>query len=272
MKRITCMAMLAVVLTVVTSAYAVSKKSPAQGHGVDFISELKRLAPHNHQIDRLAKNDSHLVSQTGSDAKLRPDFVNAQAVVEQLIAAMLSDGRIKRSVGIIHTPAPPTPLCTEGEISQGLVHPSIAHDKKRVETVTERPSILRDYLKSGGRLFAAFPKDGRSKRTSEQLAIYDRLRAEYSRDLKQAFLNTDQLESDMIGATYLFQMNDGSWMAFSIKSRQANDPKDKSEWAMWLGKMSDPQIAERVKEIDRFLSPLTRSRMIPRQVYLLTKK
>lgn len=254
-------------ITITTNA----KESSLDFRTTDFITELSQIEPKNPIIAHLAKQSSGTITKSGDDAKLRPDFVGVQAGVEQLIGIMLNDGRIKKSVGIIHAPTPPTPLCTEGELSAGLVHSSIANDKKRAQTVLERPTILRNYLEAGGKLFAAFPKNGRSKRTPEQLSIYDRLISDYSPNLKEAILNMDRMDASMIGATYFFQMADNSWNVFSIKSTQANDPKDKSEWRIWLGSASDPQIAQRSMEIDEYLKPLCKIRLVPRQISHLIK-
>ena len=193
---------------------------------------------------------SPVVSRTGTDAELRPLFVNAQADLEKALVFLLQEGKIKNSIWIIHTPAPATPLCTRGEISEGLVDPSIEKDPIRLLTVIKRPDIIRSYLDAGGTLVSLYSPGGRSQRTPEQLAILDHLLAHYE-NLHAAELN-QPISKEHIGATYLFQL-EGEDLVFSLKSYQANQPTD-DQWAIWLGSSKNPLIMNRLEEVRDFIA------------------
>ncbi len=197
---------------------------------------------------------SGYVIRTGQDAALRPAYVGAQAEMEKAMAYLLSRQQISELIGIIHTPMPATPLCTEGEVSSELVDPSLAADERRMYTVKERSTIVREYLQQGGVLYVAYPQGGREKWTSAQLAIYDRLREQYPSTLIDSALNCAQLDRDMVGATYLFKNPQGGWICFGIQAPQANAPNDDQKWGIWYGSLDNPQVKQRLKSVLKYLS------------------
>lgn len=153
---------------------------------------------------------------------------------------------------MIHTPTPATPLCTEGEISPQLVHESMS-DPSRLYTVIKRPDIIRSYLASGGVLIAAYPESGRDKRTPEQLTIFESLKETYPKNLIDIPLQCDQMEGEMVGATYFFKTEEGEWMVFAIMACQANAPEDGRTWGMWLGNRHDPEVSDRFESVFTYL-------------------
>lgn len=190
----------------------------------------------------------------GKDADLRPLFVTAQGDFERTIALMLREKKIKAALGVIHTPTPATPLCSKGEVTKELVDPSFEGDNKRIYTVMKRPEIIRDFLRSQGGIMVCYPEGGREKRTEEQLTIFEEAKNEFP-NLRDIPMEIDQLEGEMIGATYLIKTLDGEDFAFSIMARQANAPEDDSTWAIWFGSKADDVVNERVLKVMGFLRP-----------------
>lgn len=188
----------------------------------------------------------------GDDAILRPVYVSVQGDFEKVMAYFMKEGEIDHLMGIIHTPTPATPLCSQGEISPDLVATSL-QDAKRLFTVMKRPEIIREFLAQGGVLIAAYPESGREKRTSEQLAIFEKLKGDYPENLIDMPLQCLEMKKEMIGATYLFQTQAGDWMAFGIRASQANAPEDNCQWGMWFGSLQDPEVFNRVQSVFAYL-------------------
>ena len=201
-------------------------------------------------LDELSVTSS--ITREGIDADQRPVFVNAQADFERAIVFWLKSKQIASCTCIIHTPAPATPLCTNGEISVGLIDPAIQNDQERLLTVKKRSDIIRDYLQEGGALFTVYPKKGRGLRSAEQLAILDDLVQRHPEHLHAIELDCDAIPKDLIGATYLTTFADSSTYVLSLRSYQANSPTD-DKWAIWFGPTHDSAIAERLQAVTSFL-------------------
>lgn len=187
-----------------------------------------------------------------SDQKARPIFVSLQGIFEQMLSTELN-GQVSSLMGIIHTPMPCTPLCTEGPVSDGLVDPSIKNDPRRLFTVEARTKILRDYLKKGGDLYIVYPKDGLAKRSQEQQQIYQKELQTYPNNLFDCPLNCESLEADLIGAIYFFTDSQENEYVFAIQMTQANDPRDNGQYCLWLGRIDHPAISERVSKVLTFI-------------------
>gem|GEM_PF-1029888 len=224
----------------------------------DFLHEVKTGVV---QTDSLASSRETiflLISElrekghatgTGKDEQQRPIFVSTQGAIENSLSSFLGQGKIKKVIGIIHTPTPATPLCTkEGEISEHLVHPSFAGDEKRCHTIYSRAHIIRSYLNRGGILYVVYPKEGIFKRTPEQRGIY-----------KQELLNhpyglfdvpiTEELPPDAVGATYFITTADDDKIMFSIKASQANAPDDEQCWEMWFADIHNEDVQGRARKV-----------------------
>ncbi len=196
------------------------------------------------------------IQKSGTDQEVRPCFVNTQGLVEQSLAHALQRGEITDLVGIIHTPTPATPLCTDGQITDQLVHPSMQNDPSRIFTVRARANILRDYLDLGGKLFVVYPKGGLQKRSKPQQQIYHTTLQNYSQNLHDHELQVDQMDHDMVGATYLFKDQSGEEYMFSIRATQANAPEKDNAWEMWFGKSNQPELAQRIDRVRTYLNAL----------------
>lgn len=194
-----------------------------------------------------------VIQEQGEDANLRPRYVGAQGMVEQIMAQELAAGRLKSVIAVIHTPLPATPLCTEGEITPDLVDPAILRDERRLLTVRERPAIIRAFLQSGGVLMAAYPAEARTKRSVSQLAVFDALLAKHPNTLLDIPLNCEDVSAEMIGATYLMQSAQGEWWVYSVRFTQAISPSEPTIAAMWFGQAKTGPAADRLLQVSDYL-------------------
>ena len=186
---------------------------------------------------------------TASDKEVRPYFVSIQGLVEHVLAHELGKSVFKLK-GYIHTPMPATPLCTEGSISNELVNPSIQDDPLRLFTVKARTTILRDYLFKGGELYVFYPRDGMTKRSDIQQKIYLSELQKYPFNLFDRPLECDSIESELVGAFYLFSNEDGKTYAFAIKMNQANNQQELGCFGLWFGEYKEGSRAfDRVSKI-----------------------
>ena len=201
--------------------------------------------------------------RSGPDEDIRPVYVSAQGDFERTMAYFLNEGKITHLIGIIHTPTPATPLCTRGEISRDLVDRSMQEDSRRLYTVMKRPEIIRDYMQKGGVLIAAYPENGLAKRTEEQQAIFQNAKKAFPDQLIDLPLSCEEMQKDMIGATYLFRAETGDWMAFAIMAAQANAPEDGKVWGMWFGSLTDPLIYSRVHSLFSYLHTVQEKDLSP---------
>lgn len=201
-----------------------------------------------------ALHNEKTVTETGSD-DLRVKYVTVQGAFEHVLATALVLGEIESLVGIIHTPTPATPLCTEVDpLDTELLDPSIRFDRQKLLTVRTRPAIVRDFLERGGKLFVAYPQGGLEKRTLQQQQVYLQELTNYQDKLIDTVLTCTEFDPSKVGATYFFKDAQGDLYAFSIKSYQAINPQDLSEWGLWLGKINNTTVNARVEEVLDYLS------------------
>lgn len=186
--------------------------------------------------------------EVGND-DLRIKFVAAQGAIEHVLACSQAMQEIQGLVGAIHTPFPATPLCTrvKGDCAS-LLDASIAHDQEKLLTVKSRAEIIREYLKNG-KLYVIYPKGGLEKRAPAEQAIYKEEVKKYPDKLIDTVLDCKEMNTDMIGATYLFNDNNKNLYSFSIKSRQANDIQKQADWQIWLGPITNKGVAARVNAV-----------------------
>lgn len=195
-----------------------------------------------------------VVVQSGND-ELRVKFVTLQGSIEHALACSQVLGEIVQLIGIIHTPTPATPLCTKpDQIDAGLLDESIRYDMEKLLTIRSRAQIVREYLLNGGKLYVVYPEGGLEKRTPQQQNMYTEALHEYAERLIDWKLPSTEIDPDSVGAAYLFKNQQGQVFAFSIKSRQANDPQDQSEWGIWFGPIDHPIVEHRINTIFDYLN------------------
>lgn len=214
-----------------------------------ILTEVRMCAAPKDEIAALINEleVNHFVLKTSSDDDLRVKFVHLQGAIEHVLAKFQAEGKIQELLGIIHTPLPATPLCTQ------LNETNNQAKADKWQTVLSRATILREYLSQGSKLFVVYPQGGLEKRTSEQQQTYAQTLMEFAPNLSDWTLNTTEIDPDMIGATYLFLDNDYELYGFSIKARQFNDQQPKSEWGIWFGPIAHPEVQARLDEVFGYL-------------------
>jgi len=194
-----------------------------------------------------------VIEEEGDDAQLRPRYVGTQAAFEQYLTQELVLGAIKRVVAVIHTPLPATPVCTAGEITPDLVDPSMLEDERRLQTVRDRPAIIRALLQTGGTVMIAYPAVAKVQRSQTQLAIYEELLEKYRGSLLDAPMGCLEVAPEMVGATYLYETSEGQWRIYSIRFTQAIAPSTPCHAAMWLGDLEKGPASERLAQVSAYL-------------------
>lgn len=249
--------------TTILSAQSVSRKEIEEmGFAQKFLASVRSCIEYNQEmvskeemdalVDRLAA-DSKII-ESGSD-DLRVKFVGLQGCIEHVLACSQALGEIREIIGVIHTPSPATPLCARSRSdTSDLLDESIRRDPKKLLTVLSRTQIVREYLMKGGKLYVAYPRGGLEKRSSEQQKIYREALDQFQGNLIDQVLATDAIPQDIVGATYVIRTANRQLYAFSIKSRQANDIQDLSEWGLWFGPVQNLAIAARINEVFNYLS------------------
>jgi hypothetical protein len=197
-----------------------------------------------------------MIDKKGPDKEIRPYFVTLQGIIEHVLAHMHNRKEIGDLEGVIHTPMPPTPLCTEGEISQGLVDPSIEQNPQSLFTVQVRATIVRDYLHQGANLYCVYPREGFDKRSEAQQEIYRKVKEEYPTHLFDVPVDCG-FEQELTGAYYLFRCG-GKSFAFAIKMTQAkapepNDPQPTGDFGLWFGETNHPDVKDRITTVSNFI-------------------
>ena len=199
--------------------------------------------------------DKGVLEVTDTDKEVRPHFVALQGIIEHVLAHELNKS-VHSLTGVIHTPMPATPLCTEGEVSKELVDSAIEEDPLRLFTVKARTTIVRDYLVKGGDLYVVYPKEGITKRNESQQLIYKKELENYPSHLFDRPLECPSIDQDLVGAFYLFKNTDGKLFGFAIKMTQANSPQDLGSFGLWFGEVNNQSpIYERISNVGAILNP-----------------
>jgi hypothetical protein len=186
----------------------------------------------------------------------RPQFVGAQNAMEHVLAAQKILATITFIVAAIHTPLPATPLCTpvDGSLVVNLTASSLQHNSDKLCTVADRAiSIRRMLAQEETLLYAVYPRGGLEKRKSDEQKVFLSEIENNEGRLIRSEINCESIDPAKVGALYLFTDELGNQYAFSIKAQQANSPQENSEWGIWLGRVADPAVKGRVKEINDYL-------------------
>lgn len=224
--------------------------------------KIEAISEKNEQIKQLWHDviANKKVKKEGSDEKNRPLFVNLQAIVENAVTSFLEEKRIKCSIGVIHTPTPATPLRTNPApmVEEGLVKEEIANDPKRLQTVTDRATIIREYLDKKGELFSVYETDVDNQGNKiAGMDIFYHYEAEYE-NLHGIKLKT--FEQKFTGATYIFGNEEMNSLMFSLKAYQANQELSDKKWCVWFGSTdlnkTKPQAIDKADKVARRLTKI----------------
>src|SRR5207237_1072977 len=97
-------------------------------------------------------------------------------------------------------------------------------------------------------------------RTAEQVAVFEKLKAQYPRQLIDFPIDPKDLPGgkfpkDKIGATYFMHYPNGEVIEMTNLGVQIKEAHDGATWGVWQHKRSDPrpEVTKRVYEIVQFL-------------------
>lgn len=211
-----------------------------------------------------AATQGYALRQNQRDSEARTVFVQIQAELERKMIEELLSQKGAKAVWIIHTPLIATPVVTEGAISPGLVSASVLADKDQTRVINslDRAHLIRRFLAAGGTLIIAFSADhreGKEGRTKEQIAIYEKLKKQYFKQLIEFPIASTHFPQgnyplDKIGATYFLQTAQGTFEATN-RGLQINDARDNATWGLWLQDRQNPNphVIKRLSEVMGFL-------------------
>lgn len=203
------------------------------------VSQTESLKPCqikiNELIDRLEKSESaeNLETLSNNEAELRTTYVGLQSALEHLVSEYLLKGKVKKFVGIIHTPLPATPLCMDPESihlddlieesmrSEGVRY-TVRSREKNLSILLSRPNVF---------LHNVFSINGREKR-GESIQFFDINIAKFKKSLFPVEL-IGEVKEDLVGASYFIVPTKGQAVFFSIGTTQANKLNQKG-WKMWI--------------------------------------
>lgn len=218
------------------------------------------ISPSAYALWQEAFSQGTVLRHNQKDKDARTAFVEIQAELEQQMIRAIAQKDTK-ALWIIHTPLIATPVVTEGLISEGLVSTSILQetDRTRVSTSLERSKLMRLFLNRGGFLivaYAASQREGEKGRTPSQIAIFEKLKKQYPKQLIEFPIASSHFSEgnyplDKIGATYFLREPHGKF-EMTNRGLQINDARDNATWGLWINH-PDFDISSRLNEVMLFL-------------------
>lgn len=190
-------------------------------------------------------------SEVNEENELRTTFVGFQSLAEEAIVKLIQSSKIDSVAGAIYTALPATPVCTEEDKAEEMVHESSKSNPDIVFTVRARTTVIREFLKTGAMLSIVYPLEKRGERKPEQLEIFEQLKNEY-RNLKDCPIN-GEVPDDISGAAYVFNVKNQGRYLFSINARQAIKESQKKEWKLYFGPLEERVIGFHFKKVKQFL-------------------
>ncbi|OMJ77889.1 hypothetical protein SteCoe_22407 [Stentor coeruleus] len=190
-------------------------------------------------------------SEVNEENELRISFVGLQSLAEEVIVKLTQSSKIDSVAGAIYTRLPATPVCTEEDKAEEMVHEGGKSNPDIVFTVRTRTTIIREFLKTGSILSIVYPSENREERKSKELEIFEQLKNEY-RNLKDCPIN-GEVPDEISGAAYVFNVKNQGRYLFSINSRQAINESKKKEWKLFFGPLDDRVIQFHYNKVRRFL-------------------
>ncbi len=169
-----------------------------------------------------------------TDEQARPYFVVLQGILEHVLSKECGRS-LSFLKGVIHTPEPPTPFCTEGEVSKELVDQAIAENPLLSFTIQMRSFTLRKFLKQGGDLYIAYPKEGVLKKTKKQQDLFLLETYKFPAHCFNRPLELSSCPSELVGAFYVMKDTNEKMYAFAIQMSQAVHPLHQSHFGLWFG-------------------------------------
>lgn len=192
-------------------------------------------------LDALA-NEKHSVKQGG---ELRPVVVGLQQIFEHVIKVFTVLDELTFQ-GSIHTPMPPTPLCTEVNSSElsSVMAPSLMANINNMLTVKNRTITLRAILQMPTtKLYAVYSQGGLEKRAAKDQQTFNNEIETNQGKLVPVEL-AGEIDPELVGATYIL-IAEGKAFAFCIDAQQATE-EVVEKWGIYCGPLEEEVILNRV--------------------------
>ena len=160
----------------------------------------------------------------GKDEDIRPGMVGLQCLFEETFLATLSS--YNKGDFEIHTTMPSTPCCKLPTESAKESLLAVFDDKARLMTVDGRSQSL-DAIASETKatLHLTYTKAGYNSRTEPQLLAYEQY---WSKRIHATCIeSTEAFPSELNGATYRLQTQQGTQIYFGIQATQAKEANSK---------------------------------------------
>ena len=176
----------------------------------------------------------------------RAKFVNMQFLFESALSAMLKNQQILKSVAVIYTPKPPTPLRATGSNLNQLLPQKTLKNPDDLNTVVSRYESLREYLQNGGVLYSMY-KNIHQEGEIVGMDIYHEELKKYPDNLKDTPI--DNFDPSFTGASYIATCNNGESIFFSISASQLGQNKPDKTWRIYYGSLSNSKIKTHYKAL-----------------------
>ena len=181
----------------------------------------------------------------GSDADVRPQAVNMQAVIETALASLLQDETLKYSKAVIYTPRPSTPLRADEHNLNTLVEKDFFEDKNRMQTITNRIVSVKEYLTKGGILYNIHKSVEATEDIPGMYVYNHNVTMHYNKLLDKPI---KKIQKSYIGASYITECKDGTKVFFAIKGGESKDKKTK-QWSLYYGDPNSKKLNKYFKKI-----------------------
>ncbi len=186
----------------------------------------------------------NLYIREGGD--LRAPIVGLQQIFEHAIKNLIVSDRLKFQ-GVIHTPLPATPLCTQVDQADlsNVMAPSLLSDPDKTLTVKNRALTVRELLTlPDTRLYVVYSKGGLEERDIDSQQVF---KSEINKNPNTliGIELSGKINPDRVGATYILITPNGGTCAFCIDAQQANQ-EIVEKWGIYCGSLDDETIKKRV--------------------------
>ncbi len=186
------------------------------------LAATKTLQAGAHILDIVNVLDA-AVGSGYSESKLPSEFtvpvyVGIQRAVEATVSEAVKLGKVLAALGVGHTPVPLTPLRTEGDVPKGFITEAYRNDPNRLETVTTRPHLVREFMNVGGVIATIYPTKALDN-PPEGMKFFQKALRENPDTLVDA--PSSNFDTSLTGATYWIQDQEGM-LKISFQAHQAN--------------------------------------------------
>ena len=197
-------------------------------HADPILDQAKlSLLPQKKVLSLLKELETHHVVEGASFDQI----LMVQVAIENAMAKLQEEEKIQEFLGIIYREEPALSFCRKpnesNQIGGDISHPLFSQE-----------TIHRKYLEQDGKLIVVYPQRGLEKRSDGEQEIYQQALKEFSLNLVDCPLNTNTVDSDLVGITYLFLDQEYELYGLSF-----------GESSIWFGPITNPEIQSRFNKI-----------------------